>query len=442
MPNDKGVKTLILGGGLTGVCIARFLHERGHSSVILEKESRIGGLCQSETVDGFTFDTGGSHIIFSRDEPVLALMKGALGKNRDEQVRNTKIFYKGRYVKYPFENGLSELPREDLFFCLNEFIKGLVSMEKGEVSPPVTFRDWILATFGKGIGECYLIPYNEKIWNFPVDEMSAHWVEGRVPRPPVEDIVKSAIGIETEGYAHQSRFSYPHEGGIEALVMALAGPVMSSIRTDFTVRSVEKTKDTWVVSDGHEQVTADRLISTLPLQYLARFMEDLPEDVVRAIGDLKYNSIITVAIGVKGGVPPYSWAYIPSADLGLSNRISFPSNYSLATCPEGTSLILAEITYNEGDKVSGLGDNEILQDVTATLQRMGIADEGTIIFSAVRRHRFAYVVYDLAYQDNIAIIRKYFDGKGLHLCGRFSQFEYLNMDGCIRSALDLVGRIG
>lgn len=442
MPNDTGVKTLILGGGLTGICIARFLHERGHSSVILEKESRIGGLCQSETVDGFTFDTGGSHIIFSRDEPVLALMKETLGNNRDEQVRNTKIFYKGAYVKYPFENGLSGLPREDLFLCLNEFIKTLIASEKGEVRPPATFRDWILATFGKGIGTCYLIPYNEKIWNYPVEEMSAHWVEGRVPRPPVEDIVKSAIGIETEGYAHQSRFSYPHEGGIESLVTAFAGPVMSSIRTDFTVQSVARTKDGWVVSDGDEQIMATRLISTLPLQYLARCMEDLPEEVVRAIGELKYNSLITVAVGVKGEVPPYSWAYIPSADHGLTNRISFPSNYSRATCPEGMSLILAEITYNEGDRVSRLDDNEILQDVCSTIRCMGITDESRIVFSAVRRHQFAYVVYDLAYQDNIAIIRKYFDDTGIHLCGRFSQFEYLNMDGCIRSALDLVERIG
>jgi hypothetical protein len=55
--------------------------------------------------------------------------------------------------------------------------------------------------------------------------MSHHWVDGRIPRPPVEDIIKSAIGIETEGYTHQAVFSYPLDGGIGALVNAIARPV-------------------------------------------------------------------------------------------------------------------------------------------------------------------------------------------------------------------------
>lgn len=434
------MKTVILGGGLTGICLARFLHEKGIPVVVLEKESGIGGLCRSESIDGFTFDTGGSHIIFSRDEPVLNLMKEAIRENREENSRNTKIFYKGRFIKYPFENGLHELPREDLFFCINEFIRTLIAQEKGEVPTPVSFQDWILSTFGKGIGECYLIPYNEKIWNYPVDRMSPHWVEGRIPKPPVEDIIKSAIGIETEGYTHQSRFSYPRDGGIEALVHALAMPVMPYIRTGFQVTSVRKEDSGWAISNGTEIIHADRLISTIPLQILLPCLLDPPEEVYRAISDLKYNSLISVAVGVRGAVPPYSWVYLPSPDVGYTNRISFPSGYSQRNSPGGTSLILAEITYNEGDRISSLYDREVLDDVLHTLECMEISRD-RVVFSAVRRHRFAYVVYDLGYRHNIATIRRYFEEIGLFLCGRFSEFEYLNMDGCIRSALSLAGRL-
>ena len=64
-----------------------------------------------------------------------------------------------------------------------------------------------------------MVPYNEKIWNYKTEDMSLHWVDGRIPRPPVEDIIKSAIGIETEGYTHQSVFNYPIHGGIEAMVI-------------------------------------------------------------------------------------------------------------------------------------------------------------------------------------------------------------------------------
>ena len=37
-------------------------------------------------------------------------MREMIADNMQENARNTKIFYKGRYVKYPFENGLSDLP--------------------------------------------------------------------------------------------------------------------------------------------------------------------------------------------------------------------------------------------------------------------------------------------------------------------------------------------
>ncbi|HNY89856.1 MAG TPA: NAD(P)-binding protein, partial [Methanoregulaceae archaeon] len=121
------MKTAILGGGLSGLTLARFLHERGEEIVVLEAEPEVGGLCRSRREGGFCFDTGGSHIIFSRDEEVLGFMLSVLEGNRAVRKRNTRIFYKDRFVKYPFENGLSALPKEDLYFCLHEYIKTLIA---------------------------------------------------------------------------------------------------------------------------------------------------------------------------------------------------------------------------------------------------------------------------------------------------------------------------
>ena len=103
-------------------------------------------------------------------------------------------------------------------------------------------------------------------------------MDGRVPRPPVEDIIKSAIGIETEGYTHQSVFSYPIDGGIEALVRSVAAPVRDHIRTNFPVTSVRKTADGWEIGNGRETFTSDRLISTLPQQILLPPLTNVPAD--------------------------------------------------------------------------------------------------------------------------------------------------------------------
>lgn len=436
------MKWVILGGGLTGLTAARLLADRGEDVTVLEAAPTTGGLCRSVEQDGFTFDIGGSHIIFSRDTAVLEFMKGLIGRNRGTRKRLTKIYYKGRYVKYPFENGLFDLPIEDRFFCLNEFVKTLIASEKGELPEPENFRDWIYQTFGRGIAESYMVPYNEKIWNYPAEQMSHHWVDGRVPRPPVEDIIRSAVGIETEGYTHQSVFSYPVDGGIEALTDALALPLRDRIVTCFVVRSVRRTAEGFVVSDGEREVTADRCISTIPLQHLLPCLDTVPPEIGVACRALKYNSLISVCIGFEGTVADYSWLYIPQKDLALFNRVSFPSNYSTNVAPEGCASILAEITYNEGDAVSAMTDSELSAHCIKALHAMNLIPEGAPVrHVSVYRSPFAYVVYDLDYQRNIALVTSFCRSEGIDLLGRFSEFEYLNMDGCVRRAMDFMDRL-
>ena len=92
--------------------------------------------------------------------------------------------------------------------------------------------------------------------------MSLHWVDGRIPRPPVDDVIKSAIGIPTEGYTHQAVFSYPLKGGIEALVRAIAKPIEAFIHCGFPVSSIRRVQGHWKISDGKKTIVADRIISS------------------------------------------------------------------------------------------------------------------------------------------------------------------------------------
>jgi protoporphyrinogen oxidase len=436
------VKWAVLGGGLSGVTIARLLHDKGHDVAVLEQEGEIGGLCRSRSEQGFTFDRGGSHIIFSRDKGALAFMQGVLGENRTVRERNTVVFYKGREVPYPFENGLYALPKDDLYACIHGFIQALIAHEKGIVPPPASFREWIEQTFGRGIADCYLVPYNEKIWKYPLGQMSTHWVEGRIPRPPVEDVIRAAIGIPTVGYAHQAVFSYPTEGGIQAMVRAIASPVEKHIRTGFTVKSVRKEGGQYLVSDWEKTIRADRVISTIPLQALTPCLPDVPEQVQEACTSLKYNSLFSVSLGIRGTVPPISWMYVPEKELGHFNRISFPSNYSDAVAPEGHASILAEITFRDGDPVASMTDRELVDHVVSGLCRMGVLPSpDAVMYSRVEREPYAYVIYDLDYLRNIRVVRDHVEARGIDLLGRFARFEYLNMDACIRAAMDFAEKV-
>ena len=235
------MKIGILGGGLTGLTIASNLK---YDCEVLEKNKECGGLCRSLKEKGFTFDFGGAHIIYSKNQEIIKYIKKVLGKNCRQGRRNNKIYFKGRFVKYPFENGLSDLSPEDNFECLYYYLNN-------KYKKPSNFGEWLYYTFGKGIAEKYLIPYNRKIWKYPPEKMSFHWVE-RLPKPPIEDVIKSAVGISTEGYTHQLYFCYPEQEGIQGLIKAFERR-SPEISRNFKIKKIKREKRKWIVFSQNEE---------------------------------------------------------------------------------------------------------------------------------------------------------------------------------------------
>lgn len=424
------MKIGILGGGLTGLTVASLLN---HDFEVLEKNEECGGLCRSLQEDGFTFDYGGAHIIFSRNKKPVNFMVKVLGDNCESHRRKNKIFFKGRFVKYPFENGLSELTKEDTFECLYYYLKN-------DYRKPNNFKEWIYYTFGKGIAEKYTIPYNEKIWRYDTAKMSLHWVEGRVPKPPMEDVIKSAVGIETEGYTHQLYFYYPKKGGIQALIRALESKTSNITRT-FEVKRVRKRGNKWTVSNGKEEKEFDMLVSTIPIFDLISALGAVPETVIKALDCLKYNSLITVMLGIDiPHVNEYTAVYFPNNDF-LPNRVAFPMNFSAYNVPEGCSSVVAEITTSRVDGIWDLSEADIINHVIDYLHKIKIIDKEHICYSKVMHSKYAYIIYDLDYMNNINGIKEYLANLGIKTVGRFSEFEYLNMDACVERGIALAKQL-
>jgi protoporphyrinogen oxidase len=421
----------ILGGGLAGITVAAHLEQECE---VLEKESRGGGHCQTVQEDGFTYDAGGPHIIFSRNQEMVDYMVSLLGDNVHRSRRDSKIFYQGRYVKYPFENGLFDLDPQDRYECLLHYIKN------DYPAPKTNFKEWIYHHFGKGLAEKYLIPYNEKIWNVPAEQLGLEWVEGRVPKPPIEDVIKAAVGVESEGYTHQLYFHYPAHGGIEALPQAMQKRV-SNITPDFPVTRLWKERGQWCVTNGQDTRRYDRLVCTIPIQELAYGLEGTPAEVLTAVDSLRYNSLITVAVGLDSvRLPDYSSIYVPDPEIKF-HRLSFPKMFSPFNDPPGRSLILAEITTNPGDGTHEMSDEEILGDVIDDLAGMQLLRISEICYGRVHRTQYGYVVQDDACSRNRKLAMQHFEDIGISLCGRVAEFEYINMDVCIERARKLAGRL-
>jgi protoporphyrinogen oxidase len=420
----------ILGGGLTGLILAYHLKDKAE---VLEKEEECGGLCRSLKQDGFTFDYGGAHIIFSRDQAPVDFMRRILDSNCRQGRRENKIFYKGNFIKYPFENGLYDLPPEERFECLYHYLT------KGN-GKPKDFKEWVYKTFGKGIAEKYLIPYNEKIWKTKAEDLSLEWAGGRVPEPPLEDVIKSAVGVPTEGYAHQVNFYYPKKEGIQALISGLERKIPYVVR-DFEVKKVIKENGSWLVSDDKNTKRYDRIISTIPLFDLVTALPGVPQKVNHALNSLRYNSLITVMLGIDDKkMPDYTAVYFPDKEV-LFHRLGFPKVFSPFNVPSEKSSIVAEITALENSILWKIRDKEIEKRVIDDLDKLGIIKRKKICYSRVKRTKYAYVIYDKNYYRNITIVKDYLKKKGIILCGRFAEFEYLNMDACVERGKSLARKI-
>jgi protoporphyrinogen oxidase len=415
----------ILGGGITGVALQHFLR---HESEVLEAEDQIGGLCRTMWKDGFGYDLGG-HILFTKNQAIDRLVEDLLRDNLNYCRRANKIWYKGRYVKYPFENDLAALGREEAAECLIDYLRH-------DYPPPRTnLKEWAYYTFGQAIAEKYFIPYNEKIWNIRADELSLAFVE-RIPKPPLEDVVKSAIGIETEGYLHQLYFKYPRKGGVEALVHALVKPE-ASITTGYRVSRIRRAGAGWEVTDGKRPRRFDRLVVAFPIHEAIRCFEDVPPAVSEAVRRLRYNSMRIVLIAVEDeSLMEYSAVYIPDPDV-LTHRICSMGFFSRELVKPGTSSVIAEITTNPGDSVYELTDAEIARRTIDDLGRVRLLDKRKVIVTDVTRITYGYPVQDLAYAECRKTVHDWFGSIGVPLCGRFAEFDYINSDECLRRAIAL-----
>jgi len=427
----------ILGGGLAGCTLGKLFLDEGWSFEILESQNEPGGLMRSTKNGEYTFDVGGPHILFTnKNKDGLNLLLASINGNITERRRNTKILFKGRYVKYPFENGLSGLLLRDNLACLAGFSSAAIKRKLSKGKKTENLQDWCVRTLGKGISKRYLLPYNEKIWKFPLREISTGWVE-RIPSPPWKDVFKSSLGIETEGYTHQLNFSYPTVGGIQSVIEGLTRNFRSRIVTGFEVRSVARKDGKWIVSDGKREKVYDALVSTLPLPTLAATI-DLPQEIESAVRSLHVNSVVCVLLG---GVEPVlgdlTWLYIPDMKA-LTHRVSYISASSDKVAPPGKTSLIADITCQYNDETWNTKDDVLITRTVKDLVSLGVLKSDKLEVSLVSRQRYAYVIDDLNRAANVSKIRGYLAEKGILTCGRFAEFEYLNMDAVAARAFAFV----
>ena len=431
---DVQLELGILGAGASGLSLA-LLTDRDF--VLLEQSEQAGGHARSTSIDGWVFDRG-PHIMFSRNELLLDCMVGSLGDNVHRCQRNNRVAIAGTFARYPLENDLAALPLP----LRADAVLSLLRAQEQE-SDPRNLAEWFEANFGDVLVSAYFRPYNEKVWNVPLEQLSMSWAD-RIPRPPVDDVIRGALGEVSEGYLHQLFYSYPLHGGYSALMDAwAAGVPAAELVTGAVVTRVVPNGQGVTVETTAGEWQFRTVVSTLPLRHLIGLMPDVPDHVSEAVSRLVVNPMIVTTLGFEGRDPDqFTAVYIPDDDYPV-NRVSYPSTFSPNNVPPGCFSIQAEITTTRGSPLLRWSDEQTVATVLDGLHDRGLVPKDSrLVFEKVERFDQAYVVYTDGFESDLQLATDWLESRKIVIHGRFGSHQYVNVDGCLERSIELARRLG
>jgi protoporphyrinogen oxidase len=164
-------------------------------------------------LQGFRFDIGG-HRFFSKNAEIEQLWRDILGDRMLERERLSRIYYRGRFFKYPLEtwDALSQLGIHQSAACMLSYLAARV-WPRREIR---SFEDWVVNAFGRRLYETFFRSYTEKVWGIPCSEISADWAAQRIKDLSMRVLIRRALGLGSRNgpviKTLIDRFRYPLHG--------------------------------------------------------------------------------------------------------------------------------------------------------------------------------------------------------------------------------------
>lgn len=449
MKENKNKKVVIIGAGPAGLTAAYELCKEGVESVVLEKDTVVGGISRTVNYKGYLFDIGG-HRFFTKVKAVDDMWREVLGEKKFlRRSRLSRIYYNKKFFHYPLKatNALLGLGILNCFLMLGSYIKAQMFPIKTEVS----FEDWISNRFGKRLYNTFFKTYTEKVWGIPCNEISADWAAQRIKGLSLIETIKNAIlSAQPKNKSEIIKtlidaFDYPEKGPGQMWEM-----VADSIQKRGSELKMKSNVEGIIWKDGKvtaleievdgkkETVAGTDFISSMPMQELVRKMKPEPPAEVKAAADkLGYRDFLTVSLIVnKADLFQDNWIYIHDSAVKVG-RIQNFKNWSPEMVPDDNKTCLGlEYFCFEGDGLWTTSDEELVKLATKELGILGLVDPKDVEDGSVVRMPKAYPVYDSVYVEAVNTIREFIAGLGnLYLVGRNGMHKYNNQDHSMLTAM-------
>lgn len=335
--------------------------------------------------------------------------------------KHTQIFYKGKYIDFPFQKNIHQLDKDEFIDCLYD----LFTTAGNDYS---TFKQMLYAKFGKSIAEKFLIPYNEKLYACDLNRLEVDAMGRFFPYADKEEIIRNFRNTDNASY--NSHFTYPKGGAIE-YVKSLASYIgqKDAICLNERVVSVDVANKT--VKTDKRELKYDNLISTMPFPLLMQCCGmEYDTDVY------SWNKVLVFNLGFdkKGKDVLNNWVYFPSKDLCFY-RIGYYDNIFAA---KNMSLYV-ELGFG---KDAGAIDVEYYREkVISDLKKAGIITDHQLIASHSVIMDPAYVHITKESIKDVKEKKEALARNSIYSIGRYGSWTYCSIEDNMLEAKALTERI-
>jgi protoporphyrinogen oxidase len=424
---------LIIGGGLAGLRAGRTL-EGKRNYIIAEREKRPGGLAATVAKGGFHFDYSG-HLLHLRWPKTSKLILEALADNCVRIKRDARVYAHKRWTPFPFQANLAGMPDKVKCECVSGFLKAYNTGNTGPGDGSEVFSRWTRRVLGDGISRHFMLPYNAKLWQYPLDRLTTEWCAPFVPMPNPEEVIKGAYGKENAGLGYNTVFQYPKHGGIGALANAMAKH-SDGLRLGLEVESLNLGKGTADIR-YFGPINFKRLINTMPLNELIAKAEDAPAAVKRAAASLRHNTVYVLNLGVKGVKSDMHWGYFPGEEFPFY-RAGIATNFSKTLAPRGCAAFYIEIaTAGEALDLAS-AETAVLKGLKACGM---IKSYGQVVEKLWLKIPCAYVIYNKERAKALPVIFDWLKTKKAQSIGRYGAWKYSFMEESVKEGMEAAERL-
>jgi len=425
----------VLGGGFCGLLAGNELRKRGRSFLILEKEPEAGGLARTLKIDGAPWDTG-PHAIYSANEKVIEFFKALPVKYRPHE-RKVRIVHHGAdgkiyALRYPFENGIGDLPPRERADCLEGYVEARIKGRRRFSN----LQDWIDNGLGYGMARHFMTPYNKKAWSVPPERISADLIRKKIGPEPMRTVIESAVGMPTLGRAVQAAFLYP-DGGIGSIVKVLEKPVLSQLMLGASAKRIYRERGSYRVETSRGSFRFQSLISTMPLK---TFLPMQPFAHAKKDGRfLFHNDTLFVNVVLKPGrrfkkFHNCHWLFFAGPEI--FHRVTMVHAFHRST----PQHLTAELTWKS--PVSKMALPDVQKRVIRDLMGAGIIGDASDVMTAHSRLvAYTYPIPTIGLESRLRRLEQRFERAGIYLVGRSGRWDYLNLDQIVEKVWSLMGRI-